>query len=49
MQKVDDWRELASVMAHYTIDDCEKKKKAWEMLCMLFEDPPLDDTLFCID
>jgi hypothetical protein len=44
MQKVDDWRELASVMAHYrlplegvaTFEELKEKTNAWETLLPTF-------------
>jgi hypothetical protein len=36
MQEIDDWRDLASAMAHYKIYDDKKIRMAWEGLWSLF-------------
>ena len=36
MQEIDDWRDLASAMAHYTIYNDKEKRKAWEGLWSLY-------------
>jgi hypothetical protein len=36
MQEIDDWRDLASAMAHYKIYDDKTIRKAWEGLWSLF-------------
>ena len=40
VQKRDDWQELASVMAHYTIFDDAKKREAWDTLVLTLRDSP---------